>query len=382
MARQGFSVEKWIELLDENGDRGSGIKIIKVGAAPGGDTGPQDEAGIGSLALRTDTGAIYKKIANAGATADWEEIGAADLTALSWRSELVRAATNDSLSAGNTDPSTWTDNESGITDADFAIGEYVYGDYDGTPALWEVTGISSPNITLAAASDPLADGDTFVVRKFLPDSPAGQEDEAIILYNGSGSVKLADVNWQIADAIELTSTYAATNGTIAAGESVDSAIRKLDGNQQDIQSASGLAQGDVDYGSFTGDSLADNQTSKQLFQRIEVLLEQMRGVEATGITTQATVDSVPIASVNTVKWYVEVTLDSDSTRRKAFEVFATNDGSSDVDYNRRNVLRVGTGFNSPIVVDISAGQMRLRAQSSTAGITVKARRIEVVESVL
>ena len=108
----------------------------------------------------------------------------------------------------------------------------------------------------------------------------------------------------------------------------------------------------------------------------------MRGVEATGITTQATVDSVPIASVNTVKWYVEVTLDSDSTRRKAFEVFATNDGSSDVDYNRRNVLRVGTGFNSPIVVDISAGEMRLRAQSSTGGITVKARRIEVVKSVL
>jgi len=362
MARQGLSVEKWIELLDEDGDRGSGIKVIKVSAAPGGDTGPQDEAGIGSLALRTDNGAIYKKIANAGATADWEEIGAADLAALSWRSELVRAATNDALSAGNTDPSTWTDNQSGITDADFAIGEYVYGDYDGTPALWEVTGISSPNITLAAASDPLADGDTFVVRKFLPDSPAGQEDEAIILYNGSGSVKLADVNWQIADAIELTSTYAATNGTIAASESVDSAVRKLDGNQQDIQSASGLAQGDVDYGSFTGDSLADNQTSKQLFQRIEVLLEQMRGVD--------------------VKWYVEVTLDSDSTRRKAFEVFATNDGSSDVDYNRRNVLRVGTGFNSPIVVDISAGQMRLRAQSSTAGITVKARRIEVVKSVL
>ena len=382
MARQGFSVEKWIELLDENADRGSGIKIIKVGAAPGGDAGPQDEAGIGSLALRTDNGAIYKKIANAGALADWEELTAADLTAVSWRSELVRAATNDTLAAGNTDPSTWTDNESGLTDADFAIGEYVYGDYDGTPALWEVTGISSPNITLAAAGDPLADGDTFVVRNFLPDSPGDQEDEAIILYNGSGSVKLSDVNWQVADAIELRSDYAAVNGSITNADSVNSAIQKLDGNQQDIQSASGLAQGDVNYGTFTGDSLADNQTSKELFQRIEVLLEQMRGVESTGITAQTVVDSVPVSSVQSCKWFVEVFEEATPTNRKAVEIFALNDGSTDIDFTEYAKLKVGSNFNADIDVDVSGGNMRVLVTSSTAGVTATVRRIEVVQSVL
>jgi len=382
MARQGFNFEKFFEILDENEQRGSGLKGFRVSAAPGGDAGEQDAAALGSIAMNDTTGAFYKKIANAGALADWEELTSSTVVATNWRPETVRASTNEALSAGVTDPTSWADNDGGLDGTAFSVGEYVYGDYDGTPALWEVTVVGgASSITLAAASDPLADGDTFVTRNHLPD-PSGQEDEAIILYNGSGSVKIADVNWEVADAIFLTAGYTAGNGNISASESVNSAIQKLDGNQQDIQSASGLTQGDVDYGSFTGDSLADAQTSKQLFQRVETLLEQLRGVESTGITTETVVDSVPVAT-GAVKWLVRISEDATPTNARAFEVWALNDGSTgSPDWSDYMKLKVGSNFNATIDVDVSGGSMRLKITSSTAGVTATVRRIEVVESVL
>jgi len=382
MARQGFNFEKFFEILDENEQRGSGLKGFRVSAAPGGDAGEQDSAALGSIAMNDTTGAFYKKIANAGALADWEELTSSTVVATNWRPETVRASTNEALSAGVTDPTSWADNDGGLDGTAFSVGEYVYGDYDGTPALWEVTVVGgASSITLAAASDPLADGDTFVTRNHLPD-PSGQEDEAIILYNGSGSVKIADVNWEVADAIFLTAGYTAGNGNISASESVNSAIQKLDGNQQDIQSASGLTQGDVDYGSFTGDSLADAQTSKQLFQRVETLLEQLRGVESTGITTETVVDSVPVAT-GAVKWLVRISEDATPTNARAFEVWALNDGSTgSPDWSDYMKLKVGSNFNATIDVDVSGGSMRLKITSSTAGVTATVRRIEVVESVL
>jgi hypothetical protein len=63
--------------------------------------------------------------------------------------------------------------------------------------------------------------------------------------------------------------------------------------------------------------------------------------------------------------------------KKAAEVYALNDGTSAVDDTVYARLRVGSNFNVQLSVDISGSDMRLRAASSTAGITVRARRIEV-----
>ena len=68
MARQGFTIEKLLEIVAENGD--SGTQYLFGSAAPGGDTGEQDAAPIGSTYQRTN-GEIHVKIANAGAAADW-----------------------------------------------------------------------------------------------------------------------------------------------------------------------------------------------------------------------------------------------------------------------------------------------------------------------
>ncbi len=382
MARSFHSIEKGLRITGEN--LVAGVEILFGTGAPGGDTGEQDDAPVGSIYLDTG-GSLYQKTVDNNALADWEKKGNAVIGDLSWRNETIRAASNDTLVVGNIDPLDWSDNESAIDHTDFAVGEFVVGDVDGTPALFEVTavgvGTGNDEITLAAASQALADNDMLIVRNYLPDSPAAQEKQAILLYNGSQIIKVADFNWDIADGINLTSGYASTNGSISSSDTVDSAIRKLDGNQKDIQSASGIAQGAVNYGTFAGLSLADAQTSKQLFQRIEVLLEQMRGVQATGITAAATVDSVPHASVKSVKWLVEAFEEATPANRKAFEVSALNNGSA-VDDTVYAKLKVGSNFNITLAVDIDGADMRLRATSSTAGITVTARRIEVVKSVL
>lgn len=381
MSRVFFGIEKGIDIHAENGD--IQVRILSGTAAPTG-TGDQASAPIGSIYLRSGTGELYQKIANAGNSADWEFNGASSVSVGNWRPEKVRALTDETLSVGvrnlTTTPFTDDDNPD-LTAADFQIGQYVIGGAGSTPVLYQVTNVSSPNITLALASNPMVDQDAFVVQSYLPDAPDAQEKSAIAVFSEGVMVKLADFNWNIADGINLAAGYAAQNGTISSSDTVNSSIEKLDGNQQDIQSASGLAQGATDYGTFTGQSLADAQTSKQLFQRIETLLEQMRGVQASGITAATTVDSVPHANVKACKWLVEAVEEATPANRKAFEIYALNNGTL-VDDTVYAKLSLGANFNVQLSVDISGADMRLRAASSSAGITVTARRIEVVKSVL
>lgn len=84
MARDVFSIEKGLRILKENLDAGqdNSIDILFGSGVPGGDAGEQDAAFEGSLYLNTDnTGDLrmYAKVANAGATADWELIRSAQL---------------------------------------------------------------------------------------------------------------------------------------------------------------------------------------------------------------------------------------------------------------------------------------------------------------
>lgn len=64
------TIEKGIRLAKENSDTDI-IDILFGSAAPGGDTGEQDNAPIGSVYFRTD-GSMYSKIADTNATSDWQ----------------------------------------------------------------------------------------------------------------------------------------------------------------------------------------------------------------------------------------------------------------------------------------------------------------------
>ena len=171
MARSFFGIEKILRLFRTNSNTVF-ADVLLATAAPGGDAGEQDAAPISSLCIVQDgaNSKVYQKIANAGALADWKDITAGDVSIdqLSWRNEKVCFATNDTLTAGNIDPTTLSDNESGLSDDDCAVGQYVIGDADGSPALFEITAINqgggSNEITIAAASQPIADNDTLLFR--------------------------------------------------------------------------------------------------------------------------------------------------------------------------------------------------------------------------
>jgi hypothetical protein len=368
------------------------MDVLFDAGAPAGTAGETFDAPVGSIYTNSTTGGIYKKIANAGAAADWSELGDVTIDELVWRNEKVRFATDDTLAAGAVNVLTLTDNDDMVY-GDIAIGEYVIGDCNGTPLLFEVTALpGTPNVTLAAAGQAIANNDTFVVQQFLPD-PTGQENQAIIHFPLAAGpcVKIGDIDWEFATGINLSSGYTAAAGTISSADSVESAIEKLDGNQQEIDqnvndliTLSGVAENSTVLGAFIAAGnvlIGASETVKSAFQLIFDLMAQLRGVQSTGITTITVVDSVPHATVKTIKWLVEVFEEATPANRKAFEVFATTDGTS-VDDTVYSKLKLGANFNVVLAVAISGANMVLNVTSSTAGVTVTARRIEVVKNVL
>lgn len=479
MSRAFFGIEKGLDFFAENAQDPS-FRILFGSAAPGGDTGDQDAAGIGSIYVRVNgaSSTIYQKKANAGSVSDWEENGSSTASVGAWRPEKIRAVTNDTVTAGvarDLVASPFADDEgTTLAAADFAIGEFIIADADGTPVLLEVTAISAPSVTFSTpgSAAALASNDTFVAINYLPDSPADQEGQAIVNYNGSVMIKIGDIDWNFADGISLAAGYAASSGDISASDTVQSAIQKLDGNNDaqdtllgtsqgatdlgtftgvtipdsssvkaalqaletayeetdqnvddlitlsgvaenatdlgtftgdiisdnttvksalqevetelvdtrdnvdDLISLSGVAENSSDFGTFTGTLLADSQTAKQLYQRLEDLLEELKVLEVTGITTAASVDEVPVATVSACKWLVEAFEEATPANKQAIEVYALNNGTL-VDDTQYAKLKTGANFNLSLSVDISGGNMRLRAASSTAGVTVRARRLQV-----
>jgi hypothetical protein len=239
-------------------------------------------------------------------------------------------------------------------------------------------------VTFDDADYPLANDDTFVADSYLPDI-AAQEGKAIVNYNGAVIVKIADIDWAIATAISLSGSYAASAGNPVAGDSVEAALAKIDGNVDAVNSSMGLAQGASDFGSWSTAAallLAASSNSKALFQRIGDLLGQLRGVQVTTITTAVAVDSVPVASVKSVLWLLEVFEEATPTNRQSMMVYAANDGSTNSDNTVFAKLKNGSAFNLTTSVDINSGNMRLMVGSSSAGVTATARRIEVVKNTL
>lgn len=486
MARQPYGIEKAIRLYIENTD--NAVDFLVGSAAPDGVSNGQDTAAIGSLYIRFGTGELYQKTANVGAAGDWELFGGAEVG--KWRGEKLRVVTNDTVTPGvarDLTASPFADDEGTQLDSnDFTVGEFGIFDADGTPVLLEVTNVSAPNVTFSTPSEApvLSEGDTFITPNHLPDTPADQEGQAIVNYNGSVMVKVGDIDWNFADGISLAAGYAANSGDVTPSDSVQSALQKIDGNNDAQDTLLGTSQGDTDLGTFSGNTIADNSTVKSALQQIETAHEEtdqnvddlitlsgspenstdhgtftttvitdgsntkesleelgakdeaqdltiseidqnvddlislsgqpenstnlgaftgfgsilftatetirsafqkvanflgnLRSVEVTGLTTQAVVDSVPVSTIAACKWFVVAFEEANTANREAFEVYAIND-STTADFNEVSKLKLGTtgGNFINVDVDVSGGNMRLLAESNTAGLTVRARRVAV-----
>lgn len=272
-----------------------------------------------------------------------------------------------------------------------------------------------------------------------PGGDAGPQDAAPIgstyqRTDGGFYVKTANVgatsDWALF-AFVLSGGYAPVNGDPTAGDTFEEAIAKLDGNQDDIQTSLGIAQGDVDFGTFTGaviednrtakealqdleDSLealvtlsgvaldatdlgtftgsiiVDNRTIKEAFQDLETYVESISGgttAEETGITTATVVDSVLVDDHDSVEWEVVIFEEATPANKKFLKVTALHDGTAsadatEVDDTVHTKLKVGSNFNAEVAVILSgaggAQEMQLEVTSSTAGVTARARRTTAI----
>lgn len=389
MSRVLYGIEKGIRLFGENSN--TGVDFLFGSVIPGGTT-DTDAAGVGSLYLQ-DNGQLYqKKTAGAGVDKWIRKATLEDLTAIKFRSEKVIAATTQVAPASGsvidltTNPLTG-DEAPTLAAADFPVDSHIIFGVGGTPKLMRVSVSAAPNITVVDVTDPnddLSEGDNFIVESYLPDSPDGQEKQVLVHYTGGAIVKIADFNWSLADGISLNGSVVDRNGPVLGTDTVQVALEKLEGDAKDTATLSGVARGATDLGAFTGRAIQDNRKVKEALQDLETALEARS--QAAGVTAQTTVDQVLVDDIKMAKWLVHAFEQATPANVKSMEVIATHNGTAaadatSVDNSIAGVLKLGGNFNLDISVDLSgagaAQVMRLRAQSSTAGVTVTARRLEV-----
>lgn len=380
MSRQLMGLDKGFRIYIPNSDT---YVDWLVGTADPVGTGDQASAPIGSIYQKIGENRLWQKKSNAGNPNDWI-LNSSDAPA--FRKDIkVRAVTNQAITAGVTDPTAWADNES-IDGTDFTVGEYIISDADGTPKLQRVdVTTSATSITVSDATPALSDNEGFMVQSYLPDSGASQEGAALVKYQNGTLIKLGDVNWEFANGINLNG-FTPVNGTVTGADSVQTALEKIFGNQSDIQTTLGVAQGATHHGVMDqGDILSDNETSNTLFKETDKELTRQRGKDGgTNITTETTVGSVLVDSVVAAMWLVTVELASDKTKKESFTIFASHNGSDVadaalVDDTVANKLKINGGVSHTVLVDLNgtgaAQTMRLRI-SAGAAVNVFAKRIE------
>lgn len=390
MARQFFNVEKGLGIFAENG-LDALVRLLSGTAAPDG-LGDQSAAPIGSLYIRSGTGELYQKILNNGNAGDWQLNGTSTATIGNWRPERVVLLTDEVQGAGVRDVITnpFSDDEGTIIPiGEYVVGKYIISDADGTPVLLEITNVAGNNVTFAVAADPMVADDAWVVNNYLPDSPDSQELEAIVVFNGTTMTKVADVNWNIADGINMAAGYTPANGTITSADTVNSAIEKLDGNQQDIQTTLGVTQGSTSLGasSVLGNVVSENATIKQAVDQLDEAASNYPKEDA-GVSAPTVLDAVLVDDFRSCVWLVTGFDEANPNRAKSQIIHGTNNGTSSADAtsaddNKFSLNSTGNfNFQADVVLNgVGASQeMRLQVNTTEPGVTFTCVRLGAAPS--
>lgn len=340
---------------------------------------PLADAPIGSLYADVSTGGQYIKVALGAGAGNWKLLATAEsVTAAigTWRPERVVLATNDAQGAGVRDvvASPFSDDEgTAVPLSEYVVGKYILSDISGTPLLLEITDVTGNNVTFASAALPLVKDDTFVAEHYLPDSEL-QEGPAIVNYNGSVMVKIADADWGRADALALAPSYASQTGTITSADTVESAIEKLDGNLgAEIQRTDALLQavgvnaGDTTLPDLTSyvmpmgtdyDSVLSASSAADDLGYLNYYVSQMiNRVKYIDGLTWAPLLQIPLNSqdVYALKLFLAVTPPTTAAPVMAMEVHVVacsgGSGAGEVDWNVASKLKPATRNGVPTTVD-------------------------------
>ena len=378
MSRDIAGHELGFEILPENGNRGDGVMHLIASGAPAGG-GLQDDANIGSKVYDYANGRTYvKKLAGAGADRWVKEVELTDLNSVAWRSK-VKVVTADNVTSGaarDLVASPLSDDDgTTLVAADFALNDLAIVDINATPRLVKVTAIAGDSVTFTNEANALVANDNFICRYYLPD-PDGQENQAWVHYNGTGIIKVGDIDWKYLSAISLSAGYTAVNGTILANDDGETAISKLDGNQQDIQTSLGIAQGDVNFGTFTGSIISDNQTAKQIFQELETYIASLiTEGENLAVTAAVVLDQVLVDEYQKCIWEVAANDNTDPTKVKQFTVKGIHNGHAAADATAAkdqllDVQQLGGNFSTTVTVELAgtgaAQYMQLKVAAAAA----------------
>jgi hypothetical protein len=358
MARNIFDVELGYGISAVNG--ALLVSQLAGSAAPGGDTGPQDAAPIGSSYQRTN-GLFYVKTANAGAAADWDPI------------PLVLsagyAAANGTVAIGDS--------------FEEAIEKLAGNQID----LTTLSGVAQGAVDLGVFTGvTIADNST--VKGALQAIETAYEETDV---NVNDAITASGIAENATDYGTFTGTLLSDNQTSKQlFQILETAVEEIDQNVNDLITLSGVAENATDLGTFTGSVIPDTSTVKGALQSLETFVESISGgvaITASGVTTLQDIDSVLVDDVHSIEWEIVMWEEATPANKQFLKITALHNGSAAadatlIDDSSHTKLRLGSNFNAVFVVDISgaaaAQVMRLRASSSTAGMAMEVRRTSVV----
>lgn len=390
MSLDYFRIERGLDI--------NGNVVIFEGVGPAGGTTDTDEALIGSVYIDTGSGTLYVKN-TAGAGLDKWSVQASKSYVDSVASGLdlkssVKVATTGPLpastAAGTGAGKTLTLSAAGILTVDgvsLVLGDrLLVKDQALTHAdhgIYTVT--TEGTISAAAVLTRSTDADTnnevtagmFV---FVTDGTANADTGWALVTNdpinldttalqfsafssSTTSPELAFIRSFIGKdaAGSETPIYTSTN-FVSTGTSLETAIGSLDA--------------ELGPNVTTGTYIAPASNINTNIQSLDTSLAEVSlETSANNVTAAVTLDSVPVATTNTVIWMVQAVNAALSTSRYTVTIQASNDGASSVKYTATNGMKHGSNINGlDITVDMSAGTMRLRVNSTTS-VNVTARRV-------
>lgn len=409
-----------IDGLDIQLDNLSANASILVGSgAPGGDTGKEDAAPIGSLYLRTDAETdglqVYWKVSTVNnSSADWVQStdkSYVDAVAqgLSWREPvLVR---DNTLYADITAAETAANVADTVDGVTIQSGDRILFTNltSGNENVYIVSG-STGAWTFTEDTNLATDGDAVLVQDGTSANQQWVFDGAAWIQFGSDStVELGYIRTFIGKnaAGSETPTYSSAN-VVTQNTDLESAIGELDaaagtgeitndgGNyalSDDMAWAAAgtltitgaldelnAAIGDATFTSSGTNLTSGDAVSTSLDNLNEAIIPlQQQGLESSGAQTATvltTMDSLAVTSATHVKWMVQVRQTGTPANMRAVEIHALTDGTT-VDFTEYAVLKLGspiTGLDFSVAITGSPGVVDLTV-NSTPGVDYIVKRI-------